>query len=254
MKTEIRDLLEEKYDEYNRPGFIVDDPISIPHQFDNQQDREISGFFSAVLAWGQRKTIIRNAERLMDLMGREPYQFILHHTSEDLLPLEGFVHRAFQSTDLLYFIRFLKNHYSTNNSLETAFLKGETMQEKLTQFEKYFFSLTDYPSRTRKHISSPARNSSCKRLNMFLRWMVRKDERGVDFGMWKKISPTVLICPLDVHTGRISRLLKILNRRQDDWKAACELTGQLRTLDARDPVRFDYALFGLGLELRRKLV
>lgn len=246
------DFLNAKVEEYNRPFFIESDPISVPHRFGKQQDREIAAFFSAVFAWGNRTTIINKANELMMLMDEAPYQFITQHEESDLRRLLCFKHRTFNTDDLLYFISFFRHHYSTSASLETAFSrylkKGDaTVENALNGFYTNFFSLPDAPPRTRKHIASPHKNSACKRLNMFLRWMVRRDKKGVDFGIWKKISPARLICPLDLHVARVARRFQLLERNQPDWLAALELTERLRIYDADDPVKYDFALFGMGV-------
>lgn len=248
MTDEVRAFLEEKADEYNRPGFIIHDPVSIPHKFSQKQDIEIAGFFAAILAWGQRRTIISKTSELLQRMDGQPYDFILNYEEKDLERLEGFVHRTFNSTDLLYFIEFFRYHYHSHDSLETAFLQNGDMKAALSGFHDYFFSLPDFPHRTRKHIATPARGSACKRLNMYLRWMVRKDDRGVDFGIWNRISPADLICPCDVHVERIARRLGLIKRKRVDWQTAEELTAALKTIDPADPVRFDFALFGIGIE------
>lgn len=250
---DIQAFLEERVERYHQPAFIEDDPISIPHLFTLKQDREIAGFFAAILAWGNRKSIIGNATKLMDMMDNAPFDFCLHHREKDLRPLEAFCHRTFNATDLLYFVSFFKEHYSKYESLEDAFICPHAVIEKsgveeiLNHFYAYFFSLEHVPQRTKKHVAAPYKNSACKRLNMFLRWMVRKDKKGIDFGLWEKMSPAQLICPLDVHVSRVSRKLGLLQRKQTDWKAALQLTDQLKIFDPHDPVRFDYALFGLGV-------
>lgn len=244
-------LLNEKVLEYNQANFVADDPISIPHSFSKLQDIEIMGFWASMLAWGQRKTIINKCKELVERMDGSPYDFILNHTDNDLKAIEGFKHRTFNDTDALYFIAFFKHHYSNHTSLESAFQVSptdETVEQGLIHFNKYFFSLEDAPNRTRKHLASPLKKSACKRLNMYLRWMVRQDELGVDFGLWQNIKPSQLVCPLDVHVDRVARKLKLLTRPQSDWKAAAELTANLRKLDPTDPVKYDFALFGLGLE------
>lgn len=257
MNLNLKKILNKKVDLYNQPSFISADPISIPHLFTKQEDIEIAGFFAAIFSWGNRTTIINKSKELMQLMDKAPLDFCMHHTNNDLKKLLAFKHRTFNATDLLYFIEFFKMHYSTNNSLETAFTKwmhkkDETVENGLKGFYHYFFSLPDIPERTRKHIASPEKNSSCKRLNMFLRWMVRHDDRGVDFGIWKNISPAQLICPLDVHVARVSRQLNILQSNKTDWQAALELTAYLRTLDKADPVKYDFALFGTGVMENKK--
>ncbi len=251
----LYELLEEKYLQYNQPGFIADDPISIPHRFTEKQDIEITGFFAAVLAWGQRKTIINKCNELVSLMDGSPYDFIQHHQENDLKRFLSFKHRTFNPTDALYFIAFLREHYAQSPSLEDAFIKSMqandlTVENGLIGFRNLFFSLEYAPARTRKHISSPAAKSACKRLNMYLRWMVRKDQYGVDFGIWHRIKPSQLICPCDVHVERTSRRLGLITRKQMDWLTATQLTDNLRQLDSVDPVKYDFALFGLGLEER----
>ncbi|HRJ29040.1 MAG TPA: TIGR02757 family protein [Cyclobacteriaceae bacterium] len=244
-------FLDTKVREYNQPEFIKNDPISIPHLFAKRQDIEIAGLFAATLAWGQRVTIINNCRRLLGWMDNDPYNFILHHQASDLKPFLEFRHRTFNATDTLYFIEFLKWFYSAHQSLEQAFMvdsKDETIENGLIRFRNLFFSLPDYPTRTEKHIATPERKSACKRLVMYLRWMVRNDNTGVDFGIWKTIKPTQLVCPCDVHVERVARKLKLIKRKQTDWLTALELTANLRKLDADDPVKYDFALFGLGLE------
>lgn len=247
-QSELKAFLEEKHDTYNSPSFIESDPISIPHQFTLKEDIEISAFLSATIAWGQRVTIINNAKRLMLLMDNSPYDFILNHQDSDLKKLEGFVHRTFNVTDLLYFIHSLQNIYQNRNGLEGLLTarKGEhNLKEALFRFRMLFFE-KEYLPRTQKHVSNPMSGSACKRLNMFLRWMVRQDQKGVDFGIWSSISPSLLSCPLDVHTGNIARKLGLLTRKQNDWRAVEELDIRLREFDAEDPVKYDFALFGLG--------
>jgi len=248
---ELKMFLDTKVREYNQPEFIKNDPISIPHLFAKRQDIEIAGLFAATLAWGQRVTIINNCRRLLGWMDNDPYNFILHHQASDLKPFLEFRHRTFNATDTLYFIEFLKWFYSAHQSLEQAFMvdsKDETIENGLIRFRNLFFSLPDYPTRTEKHIATPERKSACKRLVMYLRWMVRNDNTGVDFGIWKTIKPTQLVCPCDVHVERVARKLKLIKRKQTDWLTALELTANLRKLDADDPVKYDFALFGLGLE------
>jgi len=247
----LKDFLDKKVAEYNQTFFIKSDPICIPHMFTKKQDIEIAGFFSAVFAWGNRTTIINKSKELLQLMDMAPYDFCLNHTPGGLKKLLHFRHRTFNATDLLYFIEFLKFHYSQHTSLESGFSKWLTKKEPtienaLKGFHQYFFSLVNSPVRTRKHVSTPVLGSTCKRLNMFLRWMVRKDTYGVDFGIWKKISSSQLICPIDVHVARVAKKLNLLHRKPIDWAAALELTQYLRTLDSNDPVKYDFALFGLG--------
>lgn len=246
-----KEFLDEKVARYNQPGFITNDPISIPHRFRKKQDIEISGLFAAVLAWGQRVTIIRKCSELMEMMDNAPHDFILNYTTRDLKPFHDFKHRTFNPVDTLYFITWLKWFYQKNQSLESAFYAGpedETIERGLIQFQHLFFGLKEAPHRTRKHISSPERNSTCKRLSMFLRWMVRSDKQGVDFGIWRQIKPAQLVCPCDLHVDRVARKLKFITRKQTDWLTAIELTANLRKLDPVDPVKYDFALFGLGIE------
>ncbi len=246
----MKSLLDEWADRFNRPDFIANDPISIPHRYTKPQDIEISALFAATLAWGQRVTIIRSCDKLLKLMDNQPHEFIRHHAPKDLKRMESFVHRTFNSTDLLYFIAFLKSHFKQNDSLETLFnvTPGEsTIEGGLIRFHKAFFSLPDFPARTHKHVSTPERKSACKRLNMFLRWMVRHDDRDVDFGLWKSISPRQLVCPCDVHVERVARSLKLIRRKGVDWLTALELTESLRRFDPEDPLRYDFALFGMGV-------
>jgi uncharacterized protein (TIGR02757 family) len=239
--------LEFYYKKYNNINFIKDDPISIPHQFSKKQDIEIAGFFAAILAWGLRKTIIKNARQIMHLMDDAPHDFILNHQPADLKKMEHFVHRTFNSTDLLYCIHFFQHHYKQHDTLEILFAKKD-MEQGLINFQQSFCSLPDFPGRTKKHISSPLTQSTCKRLNMYLRWMVRKDENGVDFGIWNAIAPRQLYIPFDVHVEKIARRLNLISRPQRDWKTVVELTGILKQIDAQDPVRFDFALFGMGVD------
>jgi uncharacterized protein (TIGR02757 family) len=251
-ETNLKDFLNNRVDFYNNPSFITNDPICIPHQFSKKQDIEIAGFFAAIFSWGNRTTIINKSWELMQLMDKAPYQFILQHQKKDLKKLEGFKHRTFNATDLLYCIEFFKFHYSKNSSLESAFTLGMqkkdlTIENGLKGFYNYFFSLPYIPERTKKHIASPEKKSTCKRLNMYLRWMVRSDKKGVDFGVWKNISPGQLVIPIDVHVARVAKRLNLLRHNKMDWQAALELTAYLRTLDAADPVKYDFALFGTGV-------
>lgn len=251
-QQKLKDFFEAKVLQYNQPEFVREDPVCIPHRFSKKQDIEISGLFAAVFAWGNRTTIINKSSELMGMMDNAPHDFCLNHTDADLKKLLHFKHRTFNTTDLLYFLAFLKFHYSKYKSLETAFLLGpedelDFIGGALTHFHEYFFSLEHVPARTKKHISTPYKGSTCKRLNMYLRWMVRSDEHGVDFGIWKKISPAQLVCPIDLHVARVARRFQLLERKQLDWQAALELTAWLRTLDPDDPVKYDFALFGLGV-------
>ena len=253
MEKDLKSFLDKKYKQYNRPDFIANDPICIPHLFSKKQDIEIMGFIASVLAWGQRITIINKCKELITRMDNAPHDFVVNHQENDLKKLLGFKHRTFNDTDLLYFISFFSWFYKENNSLEYAFLKGKVYKETdtgkaLVNFHELFFSMEDFPERTRKHISTPERKSACKRLNMFLRWMVRKDDKGVDFGIWSKINPSQLVCPCDVHVERVARKLGLITRPQADWQTAIELTHKLKEFDAKDPVKYDFALFGLGIE------
>lgn len=252
-QDELKSFLDEKVEKYNRPDFIPHDPISIPHSYSKKQDIEITGFFAAMLAWGQRLTIVNKSRELFQRMDNAPHDFMMHHSLKDLKAFESFKHRTFNATDCLYFIRVLSEHYKKHASLESAFVvapDAHTIEQGLINFHQLFFSLEDYPPRTRKHIATPERKSACKRINMFLRWMVRSDANGVDFGIWKKISPAQLICPCDLHVERVARKLKLIRRKQMDWQTALELTANLRKYDATDPVKYDFALFGLGIEER----
>jgi len=248
MPVHLKDFLDKKVKEYNRPSFINDDPISIPHLYTQKQDIEIAGFFAAVFAWGNRTTIINKSKELMQRMDNSPYAFIKDHSAKDLQRLKKFKHRTFNEDDLYYFVEFFHHHYSKYNSLESAFspIPDLDTEHGLTHFKKYFFSL-EHLKRTEKHISSPLQKSTCKRLNMYLRWMVRNDNKGVDFGLWKNITPSKLICPIDVHVARVAKKLGLLQRKQVDWLAAIELTAALRKLDKDDPVKYDFALFNLGV-------
>ena len=276
---ELKNFLDHKVEQYNQPDFITNDPVCIPHLFGKKQDIEIAGFFAAVLAWGQRKTIINKCRELLNRMDNAPHDFVLNHTDDELKRLLNFKHRTFNDTDLLYFISFFKQHYQDFDSLEQAFIPQKdvfrpeylevsnpteeigfasevclsgtlnfSIEQALNYFRQYFFSLEDFPHRTKKHISSPKQKSTCKRLNMFLRWMVRTDLKGVDFGIWNTLKPKDLICPCDVHVDRVGRLLGLINRKQTDWLTAVELTENLKQFDAEDPVKYDFALFGLGVE------
>jgi uncharacterized protein (TIGR02757 family) len=258
---DLKAFLDSKVAQYNRPDFIKNDPVSIPHMFTQKQDIEIMGFWAAILAWGQRVTIINKCKELIELMDGAPYDFIMNHEEPDLKKLLKFKHRTFNDIDTLYFIAFFRYHYERFESLEDAFipsgdfpvttcLPGGQIEDYLNYFRTYFFSLPDFPHRTKKHISSPSQKSTCKRLNMFLRWMVRKDDCGVDFGIWNKINQAELIIPCDLHVDRVSRSLNLITRKQTDWLTAIELTERLREFEPNDPVKYDFALFGLGIEER----
>jgi len=282
----LKEFLDVKVDLYNQPDFIENDPICIPHKFKLKQDIEIMGFWAAMLAWGQRKTIINKCNELIQLMDGAPYDFIINHKDTDLKRFAGFKHRTFNDTDTLYFVEFFKQHFTEHDSLESAFMpssetqkipefrddfvghpsnesnankyssspcyvsemESRVVENSLNYFRSYFSSSQDFPRRTIKHVSSPLQKSACKRLNMFLRWMVRDDNRGVDFGIWKSIRPADLICPTDLHVERVARKLKLITRKQVDWQTAIELTQNLRQFDPTDPIKYDFALFGLGIE------
>lgn len=250
---EIESLLNQKYLQFNNLDFIENDPIVIPHGFSKKQDIEISGLFASVLAWGQRKTIISKCRDLLNRMDNDPHEFVLNHQESDLKAFLGFKHRTFNEIDTLYFISFLKEHYNKNSSLEELFssaLHAEDLNVKngIVNFNKKFFEDEFSPKRTQKHISTPLKNSACKRINMYLRWMVRKDNSGVDFGIWDSIKTSQLICPCDVHVERIARILGLIKSQKLNWNTAEELTNNLKTFDDLDPVKFDFALFGLGIE------
>lgn len=247
--SELKSFLDFKAEQYNTPQFIETDPVQIPHQFSKKEDIEIAGFLAATIAWGNRKSILKNANHLMDLLDRSPHDFILNHEEDDLEKLENFVHRTFNGIDLQYFIKALRNIYRNHNGLEEIFAKyaqKETLQPAIHQFKKIFFELP-HPSRTQKHVSDPMKNSAAKRINMYLRWMVRRDTSNVDFGLWRTISPSQLSCPLDVHSGNVARKLNLLNRKANDAKALLELDTSLRNFNSEDPVKYDFALFGLGV-------
>lgn len=262
MNTEsLKFFLDKKADQYNQPFFIKDDPLSIPHRFTKKQDIEIAGFFAAILAWGNRKSIINSCDKLLSGMGNAPYDFVMNvdwnKDPEEFSGFENFVHRTFNEMDLFHLFNFLKFHYwfKGEESLESAFtnwmLPGDiTVENALAGFYTYVFSYDNEAAaeiHCRKHIATPVKKSACKRLNMFLRWMVRNDGKGVDFGIWKNISPAQLICPIDVHVERVAKKLNLLQAGKTGWLAATELTAYLRTLDKDDPVKYDFALFGLGV-------
>lgn len=248
--SDIRNYLERKTQEYNRPEFIAADPISVPHLFSSKEDREIAGFLAATIAWGQRPTIVKNGMRLMEMMSHSPHEFVMHAGQTDLKKLKPFVHRTFNSIDLISFILCLRNLYATHGGMEKVFhsslQESGNMMDAITLFRTAFFA-GKHSVRSEKHVSNPAKGSSAKRINMFLRWMVRKDSNGVDFGIWKSIPPSALMIPLDVHVGNVARSLGILTRSSDDRKAVEELTSALRKFDKNDPVKYDFALFGVGI-------
>lgn len=248
-KSELKSFLDEKVEIYNNPNFIESDPIQIPHLFSLKEDIEIAGFLVATIAWGNRKSIINNGIRLTEIMENSPYDFVMNFSEKDLGNASNFVHRTFNNEDLFYFFKSLQNIYKNHGGLEHVFAKNSeknSLQVSIHHFKKTFFELDHLP-RTQKHVSDPLKNSAAKRINMFLRWMIRKDNAGVDFGLWKSISPSLLSCPLDVHSGNVARKLQLLNRKQNDAKAVNELDLALRDLDAKDPVKYDFALFGLGV-------
>lgn len=248
-KTELKEFLDTKVEQYNNPSFIESDPIQVPHQFSLKEDIEISAFLTATIAWGNRKMIIKNANRIMDIMGSSPYDYIMHYNDNQVEKLNDFVHRTFNGIDLEFFVRAIKNIYKYHNGLESVFEKNaesNSLQSSIHHFKSLFFEI-EHPSRTKKHVSDPLKGSAAKRINMFLRWMVRNDKTGVDFGIWKTLSPSQLSCPLDVHSGNVARKLGLLKRKQNDAKALLELDTNLRKMDSIDPVKYDFALFGLGV-------
>ena len=246
---ELRGFLDEKADQYNHPRFIESDPIQIPHRFSEKEDIEIAGFLTATISWGNRNSIIKSAERMMGLLGESPYDFVMSHSEHQLGKIHGSIHRTFNSTDLLFFIKALRFLYQRRGGLEGIFNRYQTpqsLQPAIHHLKTEFFSIT-HPLRTCKHLPDPFKGSAAKRINMFLRWMVRKDKRGVDFGIWDEISPSVLSCPLDLHSGNVARKLGLIDRRQNDSKTVSQLDEKLRLLDPNDPVKYDFALFGLGI-------
>ncbi|MGB0198682.1 MAG: TIGR02757 family protein [Flavobacteriaceae bacterium] len=247
--SELRDFLNQKATQYNKSDFVATDPIQIPKQFTDPKEIEIAGFFAATIAWGNRASIIKNAQNLMERMGHTPYDFVMHASEADLKVLKGFTHRTFNEIDARCFVYALRNIYASHDSMESLFTPTDeerSLHHAISRFRKVFFSIP-YPERTSKHVSNPQKGSAAKRLHMFLRWMVRQDPNGVDFGIWKNISPSKLSCPLDVHSGNVARKLGLLKRKQNDLKALIELDTQLRKLDPQDPVKYDFALFGLGV-------
>ncbi len=248
-KDELKSFLDEKVLQYNTLDFIESDPVQIPHLFSQKEDIEIAGFLSATIAWGNRKMIIQNSHKMMDLIGNSPYDFVMNHQEHHLEKLENFVHRTFNGQDFISFIKSLQNIYTKHGGLEAIFTKHQepdSLQNAITEFKKVFFEI-NHQNRTEKHVSDPSKNSSSKRINMWLRWNCRQDNKGVDLGIWKNISPSKLSCPLDVHSGNVARKLGLLSRSQNDAKAVAELDNNLRLLDPNDPVKYDFALFGLGV-------
>ncbi len=246
----LKDFLEEKYIKYNKPEFIENDPVRIPHLFTKKEDIEISGFLAATIAWGQRPVIIKNSYKLVQFMDNAPYDFILNAKERDIKAFNNFKHRTFNGTDCIYFIRSIQNIYKKHKGLEHVFYKGfkenNDIKDAIIHFREIFFELPS-EERTRKHVANVKKHSAAKRINMFIRWMVRKDKSNIDFGIWSNISTSKLYLPLDVHTGNVSRKLKILTRNQNDWKSVEEVTANLKKIDANDPVKYDFALFGLGI-------
>ncbi len=250
MIEDLKGFLDEKAARYNCVSFIENDPVQIPHLFTGKEDIEIAGFLAATIAWGNRKSVLKSAHKMMNLMGSSPYDFVRSHSASDLERLEGFVHRTFNAGDLKTFIRGLRHLYENHNGMEAIFSAHMThghLHNAIHDFKNRFFEIA-HETRTQKHIADPLRNSAAKRVHLFLRWMVRQDSAGVDLGVWKSIPARVLSCPLDVHSGRVGRALGLIQHRQDNRKALDELDAALRTFDAEDPARYDYALFGLGLE------
>lgn len=248
-KEKLKEFLDQRVDLYNRPSFIGLDPVSIPHRFTIREDIEIAGFLAATIAWGNRVAILRSADRMLSYMGNSPYDFVINHRDSDLKGIDGCIHRTFNAEDFIYFIEALKYIYIEKRGMEavfTSYQSGDSLQSAIHGFGKVFFELPHNP-RTRRHLSDPYKGSAAKRINMFLRWMVRRDDRGVDFGLWRSVSPAALSCPLDVHSGNVARKLGLLNRKQSDARAVEELDARLREMDPADPVKYDYALFGLGV-------
>jgi uncharacterized protein (TIGR02757 family) len=248
-KADLKEFLDEKVNKYNNIDFIESDPISIPHYYSRKEDIEISGFLAASISWGNRKMILRNANRMMEMVDHSPYDFIMNHEARNLENLKGFVHRTFNSDDFIYFIKALRYIYENKNGLEgifNEFSTNDSLQPAIHQLKNIFFELP-HPTRTVRHFSDPFKGSAAKKINMYLRWMVRKDNRGVDFGIWNSISPSILSCPLDVHSGNVARKLGLITRKQNDSRAVSELDMNLREMDNQDPVKYDFALFGLGV-------
>ncbi len=248
-QSELKEFLDEKVEFYNNPKFIESDPIQIPHLFSLKEDIEIAGFLVATISWGNRKIIIQNSHKMIHLMGNSPFDFVMSHNENNLDKLNDFVHRTFNGGDFATFIKSLQNIYTNHDGLESIFKKHQekdSLQKSISEFKKVFFEI-EHQYRTQKHVSDPLNNSAAKRINMFLRWMIRNDNKGVDLGIWKSISASKLSCPLDVHSGNVARKLNLLTRKQNDGKALSELDFNLRKLDKNDPVKYDFALFGLGV-------
>jgi len=253
----IKEFLDSKLPSYNQKKFIENDPISIPHLFSKKEDIEISGFLTATISWGNRASIITNSRRIMEWMDYRPYEFIIGHSKNDLKLFSTFVHRTFNSNDCIFFLKSLQNIYMNHGGLESSFAHAK--EDKFDLIDhimafRYKFLEIPHVVRVEKHISNPAKNSAAKRLCMFLRWMVRNDKKGVDFGIWTSISPAQLCLPLDVHTGNISRKLGLLKRTQNDWQAVMEITNVLKSFDDKDPIKYDFALFGLGVDKTFKVL
>jgi uncharacterized protein (TIGR02757 family) len=248
-QKDLKEFLDEKVIQYNNPNFIEHDPVQIPHLFTIKEDIEIAGFLAATISWGNRKMILKSANRMMKILDDSPYEFIRNSSDHELEETGNFVHRTFNSTDLFYFLKALKHIYRNKGGLETIFRKhmtADSLQPAIHELHKIFFELP-HEKRTERHVSDPLKGSAAKKINMFLRWMVRKDDRGVDFGIWDSISPSILSCPLDTHSGNVARKLGLLKRKQNDAKAVAELDTALRAFDINDPVKYDFALFGLGI-------
>lgn len=246
---QLKCFLDEKTEQYNRPEFVESDPIQVPKAFSRTEDIEIAGFLASTIAWGQRKTIVKNAQKMMNLLGNSPYDFVMSHKKSDLIRLESFVHRTFNGQDFIEFIHSLRRIYKRFGSLEEAVfqsVENKNLQKGISNFKKLFFEETTL-KRTEKHLSDPEKGSAAKRINMYFRWMVRSDNKGVDLGLWKKISPSQLSCPLDVHSANVGRLLGLITRKQNDAKALTQLDENLRKFDSNDPAKYDFALFGLGI-------
>ena len=246
-KLELKEFLDQKYNQYNTTEFIETDPIQIPHCFSKKEDIEIAAFLSATIAWGNRKMIIRNSKKMIDLLDNSPFDFISNANNKEINSISGFVHRTFNNTDFIFFIKSLQNIYKNHGGLENIFSNNFTdVKSSIANLRKVFFEIP-YPEKTGRHISNVEKNSAAKRINMFLMWMIRNDKKGVHFGLWNKIKPADLFLPLDVHTGNVGRKLGLLKRNQNDWKAVAEITTQLQKFDKTDPVKYDFALFGLGV-------
>jgi len=251
-KSELKSYLDKKVIEYNNSDFVSQDPISIPHSYTKKQDIEITAFWVSMLSWGLRKTIINKSKELFGIMGESPHEFIINHSEKDRAKFESFKHRTFQFTDTLYFLDYLQRYYRGHDSLEEAFTKhlndkSENVEKAISGFHDDFFAIDYAPQRTRKHVATPVRGSTCKRINMFLRWMVRDASTGVDFGLWDSLQPSQLLMPLDVHVDRVGRKHKLIKRKQRDFQTVLELTKALKKFDPEDPVKYDFALFGMGV-------